>query len=65
MVFAAMRLDKLGQSLGGYGVGDDCRARVLPEYYRCDECDERVAVDGVTIVVHDGRTVHVGVEDDT
>ena len=65
MVFAAMRLDKLGQSLRGHGVGDDCRARVLPEYYRSDECDERVAVDGVTIVVHDGRTVHVGVEDDT
>ena len=63
MVFAAMRLDKLGQSLRGHGVGDYNRAGLVFENDCRYHGDKAVAVELSAVGEDAARPVDVGVKD--
>ena len=63
VVGAAPFGDELIEAGAGHAVGDEGRAGVLLQQDGGDQRDQAVAVDGLAVLIHDGRAVAVRVED--
>ena len=61
-MLAAMRLDELRKSCGGYGVGDYNRARFVFKYDRRYHGDKAVAVEFSAVRENAARSVNIGIK---